>query len=61
MTSVDLSCPNGCIDLEISGGVDAVDQDDQAYLEETALADDVDDRDCPDCGADMKVDWEGSA
>jgi len=46
--TVDLSCPNGCFDLEVSGGHDA--RDDREFLEDVAIADDGQ---CPSCGADI--------
>jgi len=45
--TVDLSCPNGCFDLEVSGSHAA--QDDREFLEDVAIQDKL--GPCPNCGA----------
>lgn len=50
--TVDLSCPNGCFDLEVSGSHAA--RDDREFLEDVAIADDVDE--CPNCATDCRGD-----
>jgi len=50
-TTLDLSCPNGCFELEVSGGHAM--RDDREYLEDVALRDDR--VPCPNCGAEITV------
>lgn len=47
--TINRSCPNGCFELEVSGGHET--RDDRAFLEDTALRADFDE--CPYCGAGL--------
>lgn len=45
--TVDLSCPNGCFELDVSG--EHACRDDREFLEDVAIADGP--AECPECGA----------
>jgi hypothetical protein len=47
---VDLSCPEGCFDLEVTGH--HAERDDLAFLEDVALQDEP--GPCPNCGAEIE-------
>lgn len=47
--TIDLSCPNGYFELEVSGG--HATRDDREYLKDVAIADNGG---CPNCGAVIK-------
>ncbi|QLH82431.1 hypothetical protein [Halosimplex pelagicum] len=48
--TVDLSCPRGCFDLEVTGSHDL--RDDREFIEDVALADDTE---CPYCGGNIRA------
>lgn len=49
--TLDLSCPNGCFELEVSGSHAA--RDDREFLEDVAIRDDR--GPCPNCGKPIGV------
>ena len=53
--TVDLSCPQGCFELEVSGSHET--RDDSEFLADVAIADDFDA--CPHCGAPIGGDADG--
>ncbi|ADD07738.1 virus protein phiCh1-VP77 (plasmid) [Natrialba magadii ATCC 43099] len=48
--TIDLSCPSGCFELEVSGSHEL--RDDREFLEDVAIDDDA--GECPDCGSDCR-------
>lgn len=54
-TTIDLSCPNGCFELEVSGG--HASRDDRAFLEDVAISDER--GPCPECGDPLERDHDG--